>query len=430
MLSQCPNCRSTFDIDEDQMAIANGLVRCGTCLHVFNSTEHTLTTSRGSSSSAPFKSDTKRDIQREPKRDKATTVDTSPLMDDAQEEQLNGIDQELEAIEAQIAAINQQRAKQKLNKPNKSLDNDLFDFEKIFAESAKVPDISPLRAQSDQSPSYDLIDEGSTHFEANDLHLDSDWRDDQVVDIPQSQPAKASGARRSKLEDDIDDFFAFSDTIQHHGSGAQTYQPGQTGQFRPSEKDGFVRKKKSAKTNTSGQSLEIEDEPLSITTAVAPRRKIRAVPVILGLMGLSAFGFTAYLISNFDTLSQDPVWRPRLEKMCNIVQCELPVTYSTDFLKVTSLSTVKRDRQLEVNAVIYNTNPNFAMPFPDLVMRFTDLNDKLVAELDVLPDEYRQGELARLKEFPSNTSAHITFTLPDPGEDGVNYALEFKYPEL
>ena len=40
MLSKCPNCKSTFEIDEVQLTAADGLVRCGACLHVFNGREN------------------------------------------------------------------------------------------------------------------------------------------------------------------------------------------------------------------------------------------------------------------------------------------------------------------------------------------------------------------------------------------------------
>ena len=40
MVTTCPSCRLTFRVSDSQLAAANGLVRCGACLKVFNAHEH------------------------------------------------------------------------------------------------------------------------------------------------------------------------------------------------------------------------------------------------------------------------------------------------------------------------------------------------------------------------------------------------------
>lgn len=41
-VTQCPKCRTSFRVTDAQLSIANGAVRCGSCLHIFNATEHWL----------------------------------------------------------------------------------------------------------------------------------------------------------------------------------------------------------------------------------------------------------------------------------------------------------------------------------------------------------------------------------------------------
>jgi predicted Zn finger-like uncharacterized protein len=41
-VTQCPECKTSFRVTEAQLAIANGAVRCGSCLHIFNAGEHWL----------------------------------------------------------------------------------------------------------------------------------------------------------------------------------------------------------------------------------------------------------------------------------------------------------------------------------------------------------------------------------------------------
>ncbi|ARN73547.1 DUF3426 domain-containing protein [Oceanicoccus sagamiensis] len=41
-VTQCPNCNTSFRVTEVQLSVANGMVRCGSCLHIFNAADHWL----------------------------------------------------------------------------------------------------------------------------------------------------------------------------------------------------------------------------------------------------------------------------------------------------------------------------------------------------------------------------------------------------
>ena len=41
-VTQCPQCKTSFRVTEAQLSIANGAVRCGSCLHIFNAEDHWL----------------------------------------------------------------------------------------------------------------------------------------------------------------------------------------------------------------------------------------------------------------------------------------------------------------------------------------------------------------------------------------------------
>lgn len=43
-VTQCPNCNTSFRVTEAQLNIANGAVRCGSCLHIFKAPDHWLDT--------------------------------------------------------------------------------------------------------------------------------------------------------------------------------------------------------------------------------------------------------------------------------------------------------------------------------------------------------------------------------------------------
>ncbi|WP_197486112.1 MJ0042-type zinc finger domain-containing protein, partial [Oleiphilus sp. HI0061] len=35
-LTQCPHCKASFKVSEEQLSAANGRVRCGACMNIFD----------------------------------------------------------------------------------------------------------------------------------------------------------------------------------------------------------------------------------------------------------------------------------------------------------------------------------------------------------------------------------------------------------
>ena len=58
MVTRCPQCHTSFRVTEDHLKLANGAVRCGSCLLVFQARQHWInptaeTTATDSSSNTP-----------------------------------------------------------------------------------------------------------------------------------------------------------------------------------------------------------------------------------------------------------------------------------------------------------------------------------------------------------------------------------------
>lgn len=75
LITQCPKCQTSFKVKEEQLKVANGLVRCGSCLNVFNAVEYSAL-----NSDAPIP----------PKLDNDTPIDIDDLFD---QDTLSDIDQ-------------------------------------------------------------------------------------------------------------------------------------------------------------------------------------------------------------------------------------------------------------------------------------------------------------------------------------------------
>lgn len=152
-----------------------------------------------------------------------------------------------------------------------------------------------------------------------------------------------------------------------------------------------------------------------------------------GLLNLLAASALAgqYVAYNFETLARQDRLRPWFEQLCPQLGCTVPAKVDTTQLKSSNL--VVRDHPqfsgaLVVDAIIYN-RAAFSQPFPLLKLSFTDMQGQLLASRRFKPSEYLGGELAGKKDMPPQTPIHIALDILDPGQQAMNYRLEFESPE-
>ena len=41
-LTQCPHCKASFKVSEEQLGVANGRVRCGSCMNIFDAIAYSI----------------------------------------------------------------------------------------------------------------------------------------------------------------------------------------------------------------------------------------------------------------------------------------------------------------------------------------------------------------------------------------------------
>lgn len=128
-----------------------------------------------------------------------------------------------------------------------------------------------------------------------------------------------------------------------------------------------------------------------------------------------------------EELSQNSLARPWLDLTCRAVGCTLPP--QIDIRAISSEDLLVRSHSefanaLSVNLVFRNT-ASFAQPFPALELRFTDADNKLVAQRRFLPAEYLPAELADMQMMPPDAPVQIELEILDPGVRAVNYEVSF-----
>ncbi|MDP1930206.1 MAG: zinc-ribbon and DUF3426 domain-containing protein [Gammaproteobacteria bacterium] len=301
-----------------------------------------------------------------------------------------------------------EEVKHLLEKDEQQLPLDDEDFEREFADNIFTLDLAdslPNRHDpsiSEHQPIWELLDEDTPSAqEYSETHTEHEEELMQESDTYQESPPQVF-----EEEEQLPSFGAteFHEHSLDDDLGVRT-------RFTPENL---------AAARDISDPLELHWQP--------PERRGRYI----FLMSVLALVLTAGLLAQFvwynmNDLSQNASVRASLERVCNLLGCELPPmvairSISSDNLVVRSHTEIAN--ALSVNLVFRN-NATFAQPFPLLNLRFTDVNDVVVAERRFTPEEYLPADIASMNMMPAGAPVQVTLEVMDPGSTAINYEVSF-----
>ncbi|UST64753.1 DUF3426 domain-containing protein [Pseudomonas moraviensis] len=414
-VTQCPHCQTSFRVNHAQLSVARGVVRCGSCLQVFNAAKQLLEQHAGKDTVTPVAS---------PLPEAPTSVSAAPSTDDtpapraisqkqwsASELDLDSLDLDeelarLEQREIQPVAEFGRAREESLSARRDSPEPDEGTWpDSLFSEPAEERSAAP-----DIEPDLDEIETLEPERTEPSLSLEPVDLDDEPP-IPQLRlldPINPN-ARRERLsasDDSEDDDLPLITSPR--------------------------KKRERAEPGVRAEVLQdLTDDPLQLDwqqrRSPWGRRLLWLVLVVLAAGGLAA----QYIAYHFEELARQDQYRPWFQQICPQIGCTVPS--KVDIGKIKSSNLVVRSHPefsgaLVVDAIIYN-RATFSQPFPLLELRFADLNGHLIASRRFKPGEYLSGDLEGLAEMPPQTPIHIALDILDPGPKAVNYSLNFHSPE-
>ena len=130
---------------------------------------------------------------------------------------------------------------------------------------------------------------------------------------------------------------------------------------------------------------------------------------------------------NRDVLAADDFWRPKLERFCEVLHCELPMR-----VDLARIGIVERDvRQhpvvedaLLINVAIEN-RADFFQPYPLFEVSFTDKTGSPVAMRRFRPAEYLGEDIDRETGMSPQLQAQVMLEVIDPGDEAVSFQFGF-----
>ena len=414
-VTQCPHCQARFRVSHAQLNVARGVVRCGSCLQVFNAVRQLL--EQRANASAPA----------------AQTPATA-------EEAIEPI------VEAPRAISQKQWTAEELDLDNLDLDEELAKLERREIQHTQPMSAERRQANADRRQPEDALSASRVSVKAEEekwaaslFSEPPEERAQAAQDEPEPPKAPATKQRtepsmsfhtgdideepplRSAPHDDDDDLDPPLTPVTEPLDEPEPQVPPKPRRKRP-------RPEASIHDDVL---QDLEDDPLHLYAQKRPpswgRRLIWIILVLLAAAGLAG----QYIAYQFDDLARQDAYRPWFQQLCPTLGCTVPSRVDIAHIKSSNLvvrSNPEFAGALVVDAIIYN-RATFTQPFPLLELRFADLNGSLIASRRFKPAEYLSGELAGVSEMPSQTPIHISLDILDPGSKAVNYSLSFHSPE-
>ena len=147
--------------------------------------------------------------------------------------------------------------------------------------------------------------------------------------------------------------------------------------------------------------------------------------VVVGLLVLLLGAQWVYF--NRDALAARDVWRPSMERFCEVLMCELPMR-----VELADFGIVERDvrkhptveEALLIN-VAFENRATFNQPYPLFEVSFTDSTGAPVAMRRFTPAEYLGDMVDPAAGMSPHAPAQVVLEVIDPGEQAVSFQFGF-----
>jgi len=419
-VTQCPHCQTSFRVSHAQLSVARGVVRCGSCLQVFNAAKQLLEQHAGKEAVTPVAPSIVQPAPSQAVVSEPPPVVEAPVNDEPP---------------APRALSQKQWSASELDLDSLDLDEELARLEQ--REIQPTTEFGRQREESlsarRDSPEADETEWRDSLFSARDDERLPEPEDDVEPDAVEPEPVNTARTEPSlSLEPvDLDDEPPIPQLRLHDPIDPNARRERLSANVEP-DGDELPSVEPLRKKRQRAEVLQdLTDDPLQLDwqkrRSPWGRRLLWALLVLLAAAGLAG----QYIAYHFDELARQDQYRPWFQQFCPQIGCTVPS--KVDIGKIKSSNLVVRSHPefsgaLVVDAIIYN-RATFSQPFPLLELRFADLNGHLIASRRFKPGEYLNGDLEGMAEMPPQTPIHIALDILDPGPKAVNYSLSFHSPE-
>lgn len=413
-ITRCPECETSFRVTVDQLLIADGSVRCGACLHLFQAEDYfvspLLDITERLAIEADYWADFDAYLQQvlpgiANEKDQSLAISREPVVPvEPVYADFPGFEEDSEDVIEELNLINNE---------------DVMSFYLEYIENHSelvsgtyrgLGDEESLVTVSTKVVSDEMDEESPDLYQAYLASVDNEAA--QYVTIEKATIENAV-ADRSPL-----DVFASGDEFQE-GPLKAVYEDSLKAAYEDSLKA-------LDEDPLRALDLQIETDPtllLQDSRRIFSARSLRWIP---GIVMMMMAGGLQYAFFNMELFAQRASYRPAYIDACRVLHCEVPDYDNLGELRTRELVIrTHPDQQdaLMVDVLLLNS-AQFRQEFPGLLLRFFDIDGQIVAHRVFAVNEYLGGELRGLRYIPAETEVRLSLELVDPGQSALGYQMD------
>lgn len=380
--TQCPSCQTRFKVNDKQLSAANGLVRCGRCSHVFNATEHFVSSDVPPVLTPPVAPP----VPAMPPAAAPQVQQPADPMDDFELE-LPDFDPQTAASPAVTDDFDLEPAPalapaNAMQPPDSGSSREAEEFQRALAEALQTRKTSPTPSQNYAAE----LDEPEPPAPLPDVFANKRRRGEQAEDIP--PPASAASSEP-----------------------AETPAP----PARPPHPYG---------------DLGEADEEVSSEEPHRRNPLLTIVMVLLAIIGSLLLAGQLIYFNRTRIAAEVPEARPALEAFCHIAGCNVP--WPTDIAQIrtewSELAFVPEHANLIQLSATLKNHAAFAQNYPMLEVSLKDADDQVLIRKVFSPKEYLKADDFKLQRFNANSEVKVTMRLDAGKVRAMGYSLYWFYP--
>lgn len=406
--TQCPACQTRFKVSDAHLALADGMVRCGRCSHVFHAPSHfDLPEPAAAPAPAP-----------------AATPTAAP------------------PPRAGIAPQGSLRYSTPPEADDDDFELELPDFVPETATPAPAAPPRPALTVPDPDidlPDFDLMTEPEQPLSWDELEQPP------ATPAPTAEPEAAAPAEEPEIA-------AFQRAL------AEALQPAPRSTAEPLPLVDEPTPAVSRQQRLAAQYNNVDDDaddgilpppevplPEPDIPRFAPREQPapeqEAQPRSSGWMGSTALALLGILgvvfmllqlafINRTAVSAELPEMRPAFESLCKALGCEVALPTQRQLIRTewSELSFVpQNDHLIQLNATLKNLAP-YPQAFPVMELSLKDGDDRVLIRKTLAPAQYLAPEDYKLGRFNANSELKIVTRMEVQQAKALGYSLHFYYP--
>jgi predicted Zn finger-like uncharacterized protein len=388
MFTQCPNCKTIFQVTADQLKAANGDVRCGQCLAVFNALDNLS--------------------EIEPANEHTSTPDTESESNITNGDASNSIDRNLEEF-----------------------------FGDLFEDSPNETFDEPIAYASPETPAKDKPrSDGGFFYGANEATIEKilEEKSESATNTPSESNAEASIEIISEselLEPPIEAGDELEADYELEADEISTDFDWETVQAdtdpAPENTDPVDTDPADSSPETRTEANQVSNVPSVILDELQAAKEQHLKPPstqwVVGSIALMLVFVLQAVYFSRDSLAKNPTYRPILTSACDLLGCEINIEFDTRLIEIIGRDV--RSHPTSKKALIAGTtlinNASYDQPYPLLTLTFSDITGTKLAQRRFTPREYLRSGTDIAAGMPSEVPIQVELHLVDPGKAAVNF---------